>query len=223
MRTARWSNLAISLRVFLPDPCIRHILKLFATIHNLDSKLDEAFARRNPGGVPRLNPMIQKHGRNASARLQDLLIHNRLSGKGGVYAVCSAHPWVIDAAIHQAMEDDSFLHVESTSSQMNQLGGYSRKTPSQFADFVHAAVGRMGLPEDRILLGGDHLGPFPWRTEASNSALSKARELARVCVLAGYRKIHLDASMHVPMTPRYSRNRWLLSGPLYFAKPPKRL
>jgi D-tagatose-1,6-bisphosphate aldolase subunit GatZ/KbaZ len=53
----------------------------------------------------------------------------------------------------------------------------------------------MGLPEDRILLGGDHLGPFPWKHEASNSALNKACELARDCVLAGYRKIHLDASM----------------------------
>ena len=145
----------------------------------------------NPG----LNPVIQRRGRNASTSLQDVLIRNRLSGKGGVYAVCSAHPWVIDAAIQQAMEDDSFLHVESTSSQVNQLGGYSGQTPGQFADFVHAAAGRMGLPTDQVLLGGDHLGPFPWRTEASNSALSKACELARDCVLAGYRKIHLDASM----------------------------
>ena len=139
--------------------------------------------------------MIQKRGDNASASLQDVLIRNRLSGKGGVYVVCSANPWVIDAAIEQAIEDDSILHVESTSSQVNQLGGYSGQTPGQFADFVHATARRMGLPGDRILLGGDHLGPFPWRTEASNSALSKACELTRDCVLAGYRKIHLDASM----------------------------
>ena len=142
-----------------------------------------------------MSPVIQKCGRNASASLQDLLIHNRLSGKGGVYAVCSAHPWVIDAAIQQAMENGSFLHIESTSSQVNQLGGYSGQTPSQFADFVHAAARRMELPHDQILLGGDHLGPFPWRTEASNSALNKACEIARACVLAGYRKLHLDASM----------------------------
>ena len=139
--------------------------------------------------------MIQKSGRNASASLQEVLIHNRLSGKGGSYAVCSAHPWVIDAALQQALQDGSFLHVESTSSQVNQLGGYSGHTPSQFADFVYAAARRMGLPEGQILLGGDHLGPFPWRTETSNSALNKACELARACVLAGYRKIHLDASM----------------------------
>jgi D-tagatose-1,6-bisphosphate aldolase subunit GatZ/KbaZ len=145
--------------------------------------------------VPALNPEIQRRDRNASAHLRDLLINNRLSGKGGSYAVCSAHPWVIDAAIQRAIADDSFLHIESTSSQVNQQGGYSGQTPSQFAEFVHAAARRRGLPEDRILLGGDHLGPFPWRTETSHSALDKARELARACVLAGYQKIHLDASM----------------------------
>jgi D-tagatose-1,6-bisphosphate aldolase subunit GatZ/KbaZ len=46
-----------------------------------------------------------------------------------------------------------------------------------------------------VLLGGDHIGPFPWRQEDSLSALSKARGLVRDCVLAGYQKIHLDASM----------------------------
>jgi D-tagatose-1,6-bisphosphate aldolase subunit GatZ/KbaZ len=142
-----------------------------------------------------LNPVIRKRGSNPSVALQDVLTHNRLSGKGGIYAVCSAHPWVIDTAIQQAMKDGSVLHVESTSSQVNQLGGYSGQTPSEFADFVHRAARRMGLPEDQVLLGGDHLGPFPWRNEASKSALSKACELARACVLAGYRKIHLDASM----------------------------
>jgi D-tagatose-1,6-bisphosphate aldolase subunit GatZ/KbaZ len=142
-----------------------------------------------------LNPVIRKPGNNPGAGLQDVLTRNRLSGKGGIYAVCSAHPWVIDAAIQQVLKDGSVLHVESTSNQVNQLGGYSGQTPSQFADFVHRAARRMGLPEDRILLGGDHLGPFPWKTEAAKSALSKACELARACVLAGYRKIHLDASM----------------------------
>ncbi len=142
-----------------------------------------------------MNPVTQQRSRNSGASLRDVVIRNRLSGKGGVYAVCSAHPWVIDAAIQQAKEDDSVLHVESTSSQVNQLGGYTGQTPGQFADFVHSAARRMGLPRERILLGGDHLGPFPWRAAASDRALKKACELVRACVLAGYGKIHLDASM----------------------------
>jgi D-tagatose-1,6-bisphosphate aldolase subunit GatZ/KbaZ len=139
------------------------------------------------------NPVIQRH--NSTAELQNIGKSNRASGKGGVYAVCSAHPCVIDAAIHQAIEDDSLLLVESTSSQVNQLGGYTGQTPAQFADFVHSAAQRIGLPRNRLLLGGDHLGPFPWRNETSSRALKKAVELVRACVLAGYGKIHLDASM----------------------------
>lgn len=131
----------------------------------------------------------------ASERLQEIIRRNRRSERVGVYAVCSAHPSVIAAAVQQAVEDESALHVESTSSQVNQFGGYTGQTPSQFAEFVHSAAQQGGLPRDRVLLGGDHLGPFPWRDQPWDSAMHNARELVRSCVLAGYQKIHLDASM----------------------------
>lgn len=132
---------------------------------------------------------------NAGQRLQDVVHRNRRSERVGVYAVCSAHPSVIDAAIQQAMEDGSALVIESTSSQVNQLGGYTGQTPDQFAGFVHSTAARAGLPKERILLGGDHLGPYPWRSEPSAVAMERASELVRACVLAGYGKVHLDASM----------------------------
>lgn len=131
----------------------------------------------------------------ASARLQRILRDNRDTSRGGTYAVCSSHPAVLEAAISQAVADGSILHVESTSSQVNQFGGYSGLMPRQFADSLRSNAIRLGLPSDRILLGGDHLGPFPWRSEPSHSALNKACDLVRDCVAAGYQKIHLDASM----------------------------
>src|SRR2546423_1195974 len=97
--------------------------------------------------------------------LQDLIVRNRAGERIGTYAVCSAHSAVMDAAIHQAFDDGWFLHIESTSSQVNQHGGYTGQTPQQFADFVHAAAKRAGLSRERVLLGGDHLGPYPWRSE----------------------------------------------------------
>jgi D-tagatose-1,6-bisphosphate aldolase subunit GatZ/KbaZ len=127
--------------------------------------------------------------------LRSLVGHNRGGEKVGVYAVCSAHPSVIEAAVRQAIEDGTVLHVESTSSQVNQFGGYSGKTPGQFAAFVHSMAKHAGLSRERVLLGGDHLGPYPWRDEPSDIALHKACEMVRACVLAGYAKIHLDASM----------------------------
>lgn len=132
---------------------------------------------------------------NAATWLQKVLRGNCRSGKGGTYAVCSAHPAVIEAAIQQSFADGSLLHIESTSSQVNQFGGYTGSTPSQFAQWIRSAAKNAGLPAERVLLGGDHLGPFPWRNEASISALEKACKLVRDCVAAGYQKIHLDASM----------------------------
>jgi D-tagatose-1,6-bisphosphate aldolase subunit GatZ/KbaZ len=138
---------------------------------------------------------VEAQPKSASQQLQDIIHRNRSGERVGVYAVCSAHPSVIAAAVQQAVEDQSVLHVESTSSQVNQVGGYSGQTPSQFARFVHAAAQRAGLPGERVLLGGDHLGPYPWREQAAEVAMRNACDLVRACVLAGYTKIHLDASM----------------------------
>jgi D-tagatose-1,6-bisphosphate aldolase subunit GatZ/KbaZ len=138
---------------------------------------------------------VELNSQSASQRLQSVIGRNRCGENVGVYAVCSAHPSVIEAAVRQAMDDGSVLHVESTSSQVNQFGGYSGQTPAQFAEFVHSVASRAGLPRARVLLGADHLGPYPWRSETSDAALHKACELVRACVLAGYKKIHLDASM----------------------------
>jgi D-tagatose-1,6-bisphosphate aldolase subunit GatZ/KbaZ len=138
---------------------------------------------------------LNQQREDSSTRLRDVLHTNRQSGKGGVYAVCSAHPAVIEAAVAQALEDGSLLFVESTSSQVNQFGGYTGMTPGEFTEFVHSAARSAGLPVERVLLGGDHLGPFPWRLEESVSALRKACALVHDCVAAGYQKIHLDASM----------------------------
>jgi D-tagatose-1,6-bisphosphate aldolase subunit GatZ/KbaZ len=132
---------------------------------------------------------------SSSERLQEIIRRNRRGEKVGAYAVCSAHPSVIATAVQQAVEDESVLHVESTSSQVNQLGGYTGQTPVQFAEFVHAAARHAGLPRDRVLLGGDHLGPYPWRDQPWSVAMRHACELVRACILAGYNKIHLDASM----------------------------
>ncbi len=131
---------------------------------------------------------------SGATEFKHIIEGNRRGERVGTYAVCSAHPWVLQSAIRQSMGDGSLLHIESTSSQVNQFGGYSGQTPRQFAEAVHAAARDVGIPADRVLLGGDHLGPYPWRGENSTSAMEKGCELARQCVLAGYHKIHLDPS-----------------------------
>lgn len=95
----------------------------------------------------------------------------------------------------QALRDDSLLCIESTSNQVNQYGGYTGQTAKDFAAFVGDVARGMQFPAGRIVLGGDHLGPYVWRSEKSIAAMAKARELVKSCVRAGYTKIHLDASM----------------------------
>ena len=50
----------------------------------------------------------------------------------GIYSVCSAHPWVLEAAMEQALADNSPLLIEATSNQVNHLGGYTGITPADF-------------------------------------------------------------------------------------------
>jgi len=69
-------------------------------------------------------------------KLQDVLRQNRRLGSGGVYSVCSAHPGVLEAAIQQAVEDNTIFLLESTSGQVNQEGGDTGQTPEEFAKSI---------------------------------------------------------------------------------------
>ena len=113
----------------------------------------------------------------------------------GIYSVCSAHPMVLAAALDQAETDKSPLLVESTCNQVNQFGGYAGMTPADFAAYISRMAEQMQFDPQELMLGGDHLGPYAWRHEPAESAMEKAETLVSDCVLAGYGKIHLDASM----------------------------
>ena len=127
--------------------------------------------------------------------LQDFLGKRGPGPRSGIYSVCSAHPWVIRAAAEQAVESGSLLLIEATSNQVNQFGGYTGMRAEAFRDFVRQHVAADGLPLERLILGGDHLGPNPWRTRSAEEAMRLAEEMVAEYVRAGFTKIHLDASM----------------------------
>lgn len=113
----------------------------------------------------------------------------------GIYSVCSAHPLVLEAAVRQAVADDSPLLVEATSNQVNQLGGYTGMRPRDFREFALGIASAHGLPEDKLVLGGDHLGPNPWQHLPATEAMPLAGEMVAEYSRSGFTKIHLDASM----------------------------
>jgi D-tagatose-1,6-bisphosphate aldolase subunit GatZ/KbaZ len=138
---------------------------------------------------------------SATEWARDRVSRNRRREPVGFFSVCSAHPWVLEAAIQQAIEDDSYLCIETTSNQVNQFGGYTGVTPAEFAARLLSLAQSLGLPEHRLLLGGDHLGPYPWRHFPNETSMKNAGQLVRDCILAGYKKIHLDASMRCADDP----------------------
>ena len=138
---------------------------------------------------------------NATQQLSRALKENRHGQAVGVYSICSPNRYVLEAGMLQALRDNVLLLIESSSNQVNQFGGYTGQNPASFATFVRQVAAQMNFPAERIVLGGDHLGPHVWRAESPEKAMAKARELVRDCVRAGYSKIHLDASMHLVGDP----------------------
>lgn len=127
--------------------------------------------------------------------LLDLVRRHRAGELLGVTSVCSAHPLVLAATLQHAYSLGSHALIEATSNQVNQDGGYTGWRPAAFRDLVWAMAEEIGLQRERVLLGGDHLGPNCWQAQPARAALERAATLVREYVTAGFRKIHLDCSM----------------------------
>jgi D-tagatose-1,6-bisphosphate aldolase subunit GatZ/KbaZ len=127
-----------------------------------------------------------------ASRFQEMLSAN---GQRGITSICSAHPLVVRAAAEQAAGERGLLLIEATCNQVNQDGGYTGMRPADFRAFAQDILARASFPEGRLLLGGDHLGPHPWRKSPAENAMAKAEAMIAAYAKAGFTKIHLDASM----------------------------
>lgn len=127
--------------------------------------------------------------------LDAIVAANRRGERQGITSVCSAHPLVLQAACERALADGTPLLVEATCNQVNQEGGYTGMTPADFRDAVGTTAAQVGLPESRLILGGDHLGPSPWQRLPAAEAMSRAEAMVAAYAAAGFTKLHLDASM----------------------------
>ncbi len=132
---------------------------------------------------------------NREIALGKLFAPRNLALPRGIASVCSAHPLVIEAALLSAARDGSALLIEATCNQVNQDGGYTGMTPADFRRFVESCAARVAFPAERIILGGDHLGPNPWRQLPAEEAMARAEAMIVAYVEAGFEKLHLDTSM----------------------------
>ncbi|MEU6325044.1 D-tagatose-bisphosphate aldolase, class II, non-catalytic subunit [Streptomyces sp. NPDC047009] len=137
--------------------------------------------------------------------LDEVVRRQKAGEPHGITSVCSAHPLVIEASVRQALASGGTLLVEATSNQVDQYGGYTGMRPEDFRELVHGIATEHGLPLDRVVLGGDHLGPNRWRSLPPQEAMAEADALVAAYVRAGFTKIHLDCSFScvgdpVPLT-----------------------
>ena len=124
------------------------------------------------------------------------LVSQRLTdGRAGATSVCTAHPVVIEAALSLGFRTGRRVLIEATCNQVNQEGGYTGMTPVGFRRFVEAIASRVGFDPSRVILGGDHLGPNPWKHLPTGEAMERAKTMIDAYVRAGFTKLHLDTSM----------------------------
>ncbi|HAU5612915.1 TPA: tagatose-bisphosphate aldolase subunit KbaZ [Citrobacter freundii] len=130
------------------------------------------------------------------------MVEQHKRGKAnGIYAVCSAHPIVLEAAIRYAHANHTPLLIEATSNQVDQFGGYTGMTPADFRSFVCRLADSLDFSQDMLILGGDHLGPNRWQNLPAEQAMANADDLIKSYVAAGFKKIHLDCSMSCANDP----------------------
>ena len=158
------------------------------------SSFAELDALRSGGHVGRaagLRALVAPHGKDGGA------------GSSAITSVCSAHPMVVEAALREAAAHGTAVLIEATCNQVNQEGGYTGMTPVAFRDQVHGIAEQVGFPREQIILGGDHLGPNPWRHLSAEHALARAEAMVAAYVAAGYEKIHIDTSMGLKGEPEH--------------------
>ena len=134
-------------------------------------------------------------------KLLDILEKRTLGIHSGIPSFCSANKIVIEAIMDQAKRFDDTVLIEATSNQVNQFGGYMDMTSVDFREYVYKIADKIGFDKDKIILGGDHLGPLPWCSLPEEQAMEHAKKLVYDCVKAGYTKVHLDTSMKLGDDP----------------------
>jgi len=126
---------------------------------------------------------------------KDLINKQRRGEPKGIYSVCSINKYVLEGTFQHASKHNSFALIESTCNQVNQFGGYTGMTPRDFKNYVFSMARNMKFPREKIILGGDHIGPYPFKKEKYSVAMAKAQAMIKEFVISGYTKIHVDTSM----------------------------
>ena len=129
--------------------------------------------------------------------MQEMMEKRRQGIKCGIPSYCTANELALEIAIRRAKMLNQPVLIEATANQVNQYGGYTGMLPKDFYKLVLDMAAAVDLPEQMVILAGDHLGPLTWQNLPEAEAMEKSIELVYQYTRAGFTKIHLDTSMKV--------------------------
>ena len=129
--------------------------------------------------------------------MQEMMEKRRQGIKCGIPSYCTANELALEIAIRRAKMLNMPVLIEATANQVNQYGGYTGMLPKDFYKLVLDMAAKFELPEQMVILAGDHLGPLTWQNLPEAEAMEKSIELVYQYTRAGFTKIHLDTSMKV--------------------------
>ena len=103
---------------------------------------------------------------------------------------CTSNEDVIETIICFCKKFRLPILIESTSNQVNQFGGYSKLTPSQFKLKIEKIANKHSLNKKEIIFGGDHLGPLPWNKYNSKLALRRGSALVKLYIKSNFKNTY---------------------------------
>mgnify|MGYP006139733613 FL=1 len=120
---------------------------------------------------------------------------NRQILKNNLPSFCTSNFDVLKIILLFSKYNNLPILIESTSNQVNQNGGYTGLNPSTFSKKIYSLAASVKLNKNMLVLGGDHLGPLPWKNLTTKKAIANSKKLVKAYVKAKYKKIHLDTAI----------------------------
>ena len=120
---------------------------------------------------------------------------NQIIKKRALPSFCTSNLDVLKIILFFTKKNNLPCLIESTSNQVNQYGGYTKLTPKKFQVEILKLVKFIKFPKRKLFLGGDHLGPLPWKNKKIKTSLKNSLIMINDYINANYCKIHIDTSI----------------------------
>ena len=130
--------------------------------------------------------------------LKQIIAKQKAGEAVGIYSACSANSYVIEAG-HRMRKARQLLRFDRGYRQSGRPERrlHRHEAPPTSTRWSLKMAKDIDLPENMMILAGDHLGPLTWQKLPEAEAMKNSVELVYQYARAGFTKIHLDTSMKV--------------------------